>query len=276
MGLKHPISLKLKKHKLWNKILYKNNSSNLINSTRAEGTIIKLIKYYFQYYLISKPKIYYGSKGMKIKLYYYRNSLNKWTSKIYLKHSLYQLIKLEHFIYKLYNIPVRIKLIRISNPINNAEILGQLIGRNIKKWSLRKIWKILLRKLIRKLKIRKIKLNNKIRKNNIIIKKKLLNNISIKNWIKILYEGIFNKNLYSSIVGLKIKISGRMSKRRGASRAKTKSYSVGRLRFNSIKTLIDYSHIEKKDKNGSQSIKIYINHKIYKIIKKITPLKKVK
>ena len=67
-----------------------------------------------------------------------------------------------------------------------------------------------------------------------------------------------------------------MSKRRGASRAKTKSYSVGRLRFNSIKTLIDYSHIEKKDKNGSQSIKIYINHKIYKIIKKITPLKKVK
>ena len=82
------------------------------------------------------------------------------------------------------------------------------------------------------------------------------------NWIHILYNGLFCKEFYSNIAGLKLKISGRISKKRGASRAKVINYSIGTLKFNSINSSIDYGHIERKDKNGSQSIKVYANYSI--------------
>jgi ribosomal protein S3 len=78
----------------------------------------------------------------------------------------------------------------------------------------------------------------------------------------ILYNGLFCKEFYSNIAGLKLKVSGRISKKRGASRARILNYSIGSLNFNSINSFIDYSHIERKDKNGSQSIKVYASHTI--------------
>lgn len=78
----------------------------------------------------------------------------------------------------------------------------------------------------------------------------------------ILYKGLFCKEFHSYIKGFKFKIAGRISKRRGASRARKINYSIGTLNLNSINSFIDYSHIERKDKNGSQSIKVYTNHSI--------------
>jgi hypothetical protein len=78
------------------------------------------------------------------------------------------------------------------------------------------------------------------------------------NWMQILNKGIFCKEFNSHITGLKLKLSGRISKRRGASRTSTINRSIGILQFNSINSAIDYGHIEKKDKNGSQSIKVFI------------------
>jgi ribosomal protein S3 len=80
--------------------------------------------------------------------------------------------------------------------------------------------------------------------------------------MEILNKGIYNKEFYSYITGLKIKISGRITKKKGASRSKIINKTIGSLKLNSINSFIDYGHIEKKDKNGTQSIKVFIKNSI--------------
>lgn len=67
------------------------------------------------------------------------------------------------------------------------------------------------------------------------------------------------KNFFTQqISGIKIKISGRFNKRKGATRTQVKYFSKGSFRFNSIDSFIDYGYFERKDRNGTQTIKVFI------------------
>lgn len=139
MGPKHPINLKLKKHKIWNMTLYKYNSSNILNLTKEHKNIIKLINYYFQYVLISIPKINYENNMIKIKIYYYIKPTTLHHSiRPFLQNGL-ALIKFESLLKNFYGKSVELQLIRLKNPIFNANILAQFIGINLKKYSISKI-----------------------------------------------------------------------------------------------------------------------------------------
>jgi len=102
MGPKHPISLRLKKHKLWNKTLYGFNSSVILNLTKEYINLIRLTNYYFQYLIISTPKIYYENNILKIKVYYFiKPSLSQHSVKSFLQDG-FILIKFEHLLQQIY------------------------------------------------------------------------------------------------------------------------------------------------------------------------------
>jgi len=69
------------------------------------------------------------------------------------------------------------------------------------------------------------------------------------------------KEFHSFITGLKIIISGRSTKRKGASRTKLKSMVTGSFKFSSAESLIDYGAVTRKDKNGTQTIKVFFFNK---------------
>lgn len=256
MGPKHPISLKLKKYNSWNSTLYKFNSSDpILQGIGKQKNIIKSINHYFQYLIISKPLLRFENNKLKIKIFYFvKPNINSIFVKNYIPpwNSL-QIYKLEKLFNNYFGYSTELQLIKINNPIYNANILAKLIAINLKTYGIGKIWKILLRK---------IKLKNNI-KSAIDFNSIIKNKQGIINWMHILNKGIFCKEFYSHIIGLKLKLSGRISKRRGASRTSTLSRSIGTLQFNSINSFIDYGHIEKKDKNGSQSIKVFIASSIF-------------
>jgi hypothetical protein len=141
MGLKHPISTKLKKYNMWNIILYKFNSlSNSIDKNKKlQNIIINLIYHYFQNLIISKPILNFGNNILKIKIFYYIK-LNKKSLNNNFQSGLYNnIIKLENLFEKFFKIPVKFQLIKINNPILNANILAQLIAKNLKYHSISKI-----------------------------------------------------------------------------------------------------------------------------------------
>jgi hypothetical protein len=261
MGPNHPISLKIKKNYGWDTILYKFNLKKNSDIVGLKNNILEVLNHYFQFLLISKPKFYYTNEKINIVIYYYIISnrdfkLNSKNKKINISKNLKllkinELNKFEIFLSKYFNIQIQIKLKRLKNPILDTRILAEFISINLKNYSINSIWRILLKK---------IKLKNIIHSNEELAD--TLKNYNFFNWDNILKNGLFNKEFYSYINGLKLKISGRTSKRRRASRTKTRSLSIGSFKFNSINSLINYGHIERKDKNGSQSIKIFSSTKI--------------
>lgn len=264
MGPNHPISFKIKKNYAWDTILYKFNSNKTIDAVGLKNNILEVLNHYFQFLLISKPKFHYTGNGINIIIYYYIINdrdfkLNSKNKKINISNNSFeralknfQLNKLEELLHKNFNIQIKIKLKRLKNPILDSKILAEFISINLKNYSINSIWRILLKK---------IKLKNIVNQNKNLIKTSL-QGLQFFNWNSILKNGLFHKEFYSHINGLKLKISGRTSRRRRASRTKTKSLSIGSFKFNSINSLINYGHIERKDKNGSQSIKVFSSTKL--------------
>lgn len=260
MGPNHPISLKIKKNYAWDTILYKFNLNKTIDAVGFQNNILEVLNHYFQFLLISKPKFHHTGDRINIIIYYYaindRNfKFRPKDGKMNISNSLkalkiFQLNKLEELLYKNFNIQIEIKLKRLKNPILDSKILAEFISINLKNYSINSIWRILLKK---------IKLKNIVNQNKNILKP--LKQLRFFNWNYILKNGLFHKEFYSHINGLKLKISGRTSRRRRASRTKTRSLSIGSFKFNSINSLINYGHIERKDKNGSQSIKVFSSTK---------------
>jgi hypothetical protein len=305
MGINHPISLRHKKNYGWDAILYKFKPKAIQNLMGLHKNLIEVIDHYFQYILISKPKVFYGNEKLYIILGFYviinnknfksrsknNKELNKklidskdkkkisstyelsmaqrsWANKKQnsLGHNNFpislwknnQLKKFENLLEKRFGIKIEIQLIKFKSPITDSKILAQFISINLKNYSISAIWRIILKK---------IKFKNTIGNQSpkeVYIKK--TPQIISKSTKDILFnhpygwyhlQFLVNNNFSSYINGLKLKISGRALKRRGASRTKIKDLSIGSFKFNSINSLIDYGHIERKDKNGSQSIKVY-------------------
>jgi hypothetical protein len=78
------------------------------------------------------------------------------------------------------------------------------------------------------------------------------------NWTKLLRNG--NHFLPAHLAGIKLRISGRMSLRKGAARSGVIIKSIGRLRFNTVdKSMIDYAKVEGKNMNGAYCIKVWLS-----------------
>jgi len=267
MGSKHPISLKFKHYLNWNSTIYKFNLKNLLKISYQETILLILLKHYFQSLLISKPINYHFNNRLVIIIYYYsktkskkyisRNkskfNLNK-QKKIELKISKYEigkkifswkldrLKKLETILTIIYGKKVKLKLIKLKNPILSSSILVQYLSLNSIRYNINSLW----RKILKKFRLANFK--------------KHYNSSPITfNWKDLTVHGysfLFNQ-FYTYIIGIRLKISGRFSRRKGASRTKVKNYLIGSFKFNSASSLIDYSFIEKKSKNGTQSIKVF-------------------
>jgi hypothetical protein len=261
MGPNHPISLKIKRNYGWETILYKFSQNKTPNIIGLKNIMLEVLNHYFQFLLISKPKFYYTNEKLYIIIYYYaisdrdlkfysKNKKMNISNKLKLLKN-FQLNKFERFLYKYFNIQIQIKFKRLKSPILDSKILAEFISINLKNYSINSIWRILLKKI----KFKNIVYSNK----NLVDSFK---NTRFFNWDYILKNGLFNKEFFSHINGLKLKISGRTTRRRRASRTKTKSLSIGSFKFNSINSLINYGHIQRKDKNGAQSIKVFSSTKI--------------
>jgi len=274
MGSNHPISLKLQRSLNWNSSIYKYNLQKLLEHQQSLLLISKIIQHYFQSLIISKP-IYqhFGNGELSIIIYCYikpkiKNNQNKRgkhklylgqpqskivknynkieIKKLILPWQINRLKKLENILTLTYGKKVRIELIKLKNPILNGSVLAQYLSANSTRHGIHACW----RKLLQSLRLANLKFFN--------------TPISF-NWHNFVVNGysfLFNQ-FNSYIIGIKLKISGRMSRRRGASRTKVKNYSIGSFSFNSALSLIDYGFIEKKGKNGSQSIKVFISSKIF-------------
>lgn len=287
MGSKHPISLKFKHCLNWNSTTYKFDQKNLLNISDQEVKLSALLRHYFQSLLISKPIFKHFAKVLLVTLYCYsktktqiglefglgfkkliRKNKTKLKSlgklkkrKIKIKMNRYglnkkinpysdinRLKKLEIILTKIHGKKVKLKLIKLKNPTLNSSILGQYLFINSTHYSISGLWRKLLKK---------VRLSNQ----------KLCKSPSVTfNWNNLMTNGysfLFNRFI-SYIIGIKLKISGRFSKRKGASRTKVKNYSIGSFKFNSASSLIDYGLTEKKNKNGSQSIKVFTASIIFK------------
>jgi len=262
MGYKHPLSLKLRKLENWSKIIYKFQKEKELNFINIEKIWNKIISLYFQNYITSKPNYIYKFNiknrinGIKILLYIYikpilkdKNILNNRKKKI----NISEINKLEKILEKIYlttakglinnNINnysfVNIEIIEINKPYINSEILGKYIIINLKRYTLKKIWRIL--------EFSKIVRINPINKNFLTYNYNNLKYLALGKVIK------------SYIIGIKIIINGRLMKRKTASRSKKVILTYGKLKINSLSSLIDITSSE-TILNSKIGIKVLISN----------------
>jgi hypothetical protein len=252
MGSKHPISLRLKIKQNWENTSYHFNSSNLLyNYWGIDKIALNIIKHYFQFSLISKPKFNKDSNKVIISFYYF---LNLPVSK---RLNFGQLKKIQSFsdrrpedsrnfeakkysnlilkLSKLYGKSVELRPVRIHYPYLNSYILAQYLALNIKAGNFNK----LLRNLFKKVKL--VKNNNST-------------STTFGDLIK--YSSVFNEPQY--LTGLKIQISGRLSQRKAASRTRIIKKSIGTLKLGSFST-IDANKFNFTGKNGSITVKVWLS-----------------
>jgi len=249
MGSKHPMSLRLKTKQNWGNTSYYFNSRNsLYNYWGVDIIALNVIKHYFQFVLISKPKFNKDSNKVIISFYYFLNlpilkrlnfeqskkiqsSLQKSTRNFEAKKYSNLILKLS----KLYGKSVELRPVRIHYPYLNSYILAQYLAFNIKAGNFNKISRNLFKKV------------------------KLVKNTSITSTFNdlIKYSSVFNGPQY--LTGLKIQISGRLSQRKAASRTKIVKKSVGTLRLSSFSSSIDASKFNFTGKNGSITVKVWLS-----------------
>lgn len=257
MGNKHAMSLRLKKTSYWGNTSYYFNSNNeQHNYWGVDKIALNVIKHYFQFALISKPKFYKDSNKVVISFYYFLNlpvskRLNSYGQSKKIQLSLQKglitnnknllpleargysklILKLSRF----YGKPVELKPVRIHYPYLNSYILAQYIGLNIRAGKFNKI----IQNLFKKIKLIK---NNNPTSNN------------LKDLIRYSSEML---NPYY-LTGLKIVISGRLSQRKAASRTRIVTKSIGTLKLGSFSS-IDASKYTFTGKNGSITVKVWLS-----------------
>jgi hypothetical protein len=252
MGSKHPISLRLKTKKNWGNTSYYFNSKNeQYNYWGVDKIALNVIKHYFQFALISKPKFNKDSNKVVISFYYFLNlpvskrlnfgqskriqsSLQEGSMNFEAKRFSSLILKLSN----LYSKPVELRPVRVHYPYLNSYILAQFISLNIKAGNFSKISRNLFKKA-------------KLVKNNSITSTRL----AASDFI-ILSSAILNPQY---LTGIKIQISGRISQRKAASRTTVTRKSIGTLKLSSYSSLIDASKFNFKGKNGSITVKIWIS-----------------
>jgi len=256
MGSKHPISLRLKTNQNWgNSSLYFCSKNELNSYWGVDKIALNVIKHYFQFALISKPKFNKDSNKIVISFYYFLNlpvskRLNPYGQSKRIQSSLQEdltplkAIKFSSLILKLSNLygkPVEIRPVRIHYPYLNSYILAQYMALNIKAGNFNKL-------------IRNLFKRAKLVENN--------NSISSKYTDLIRYSSLINSPHY--LTGLKVQISGRLSQRKAASRTRVVRKSIGTLRLGSFTSSIDASKFNFTGKNGAVTVKVWLSSSIVK------------
>lgn len=236
MGNRHPLSLKLKSQIKWSSIIYKYNINKEINK---EKIINKIILQKYKNSLISKPVYEYRSNKLDVLIMEYKRKEENREEKLEIEEIREE--KLEKKIEEKINKEINIKEINIKNPILDSKIIGRYIIKRIRKNSINKI-----RKKIKKM----IKISKKEEKGEYTY-----------NWLEI-KEGYINKRIESEIKGIYIEIKGRINKGRRAKRSRIYRIRIGRLEFNKIRNIMDYTKIKENGENGVYTLKIGIKTEI--------------
>ncbi|RIA84786.1 hypothetical protein C1645_698341 [Glomus cerebriforme] len=148
----------------------------------------------------------------------------------------FALNKLSELYSTLYKKPVEFKIILLKYPFLSSKILAQYLAMQTRKHNVRQI------------------------RRNLFKKGELVDGISTQylNWTKLLRNG--NNFLPTHLAGMKLRISGRMSLRKGAARSAVVTKSIGRLRSNTVdKSMTDYAKAEGKNMNGAYCIKVWLS-----------------
>ena len=215
-----------KPYKLINKILY-------TLYTTCKSTFLNMSS------IISKPIVSMNPYLIKITLFYYWKPLrNKnYNSNLYSKFLILHYNKLKNFVNllsKLFKKSVELELIRVYSPLNESNILANLIG-NLSNFIKFRYIQLKLFKLI--------KLN----------KTKFYNNR---------FNNRFNKNKIPSFLsGVYLKLAGRVLTQSIQKRVKSKIVQKGTLARTNV-SLINTNNFENKNKRGTFNITIKIGHKI--------------
>jgi hypothetical protein len=189
--------------------------------------------------------------------------------------------KLSEMYSTLYKKPVEFNIILLKYPFLSSKILAEYLAMQTKKYSIRHVRRSLFKKvplaslvdsgreLVGGIKSRNgliptlpsvISSNNTTLNTAGFTNKPIIDGITTHylNWTKLLRNG--NHFLPAHLAGIKLRISGRMSLRKGAARSGVMIKSIGRLRFNTVdKSMIDYAKVEGKNMNGAYCIKVWLS-----------------
>lgn len=254
MGNKHSMSLRLKTKRNWGDTSYYFNSKNELHQYWGLDKIaLNVIKHYFQFAILSKPKLYKDSNKVVINFYYYLNlpvskRLNPGLSKKTLLGShdsdhinllnieAKKYSNLELKLSRLYGKSVELRPVRVHYPYLNSYILAQYIAHNIQAGNFNKLMQLLFKKV-----------------------KLIGNNNSTSTNFRDLIRYSSDLKGPQNLTGLKIQVSGRLSQRRAASRTKIVKKSIGTLNLSSFNSSIDSSKYAFTGKNGSICVKVWIS-----------------
>ncbi|OAD70859.1 hypothetical protein PHYBLDRAFT_135055 [Phycomyces blakesleeanus NRRL 1555(-)] len=128
---------------------------------------------------------------------------------------------------------VDLRFVRVHYPYMNAEILAQYLTVNAERSG----WSMLTRKFMKGVPL------------------------------------VANGQLTSAIQGIKYQVSGRLGRRKGASRTQVMRKSLGTFQFTSHKSLVDVGRHTFANKNGSITVKVWIASALFGVnalAKKIT------
>ncbi|KAF7731434.1 Cullin-3 [Apophysomyces ossiformis] len=227
-------ALSLKGKKAWNTSIYsfsRNVRNNLL--WEKDGAAKEALKHYFQHHLTSTPAFLHSPSRITIQMYYYADPN-------FSNLADYKLEPLEKLLTSLYpNKHVDMRLIRVHYPYMNAEILAQYLTINANRSS----WSILTRKFM---------------KGVPMVKPPLPHDMPFAVQWNSLLPHVNNGQLTSAIQGVKYQVSGRLGRRKGASRTQVMRKSLGTFQFTSHKSLVDAGRHTFANKNGSITVKVWI------------------
>lgn len=189
-----------------------------LNKTRARW---QLRSYYFRAIktLASKPVVKMTRKSVNIYLFYYSKDL---------KLNRNTVNNLGEIITRLYNKPVELRLIRLSYPYLDANILAQYIRWNLQDYKI-------------------VQITNKLFDSLFIIKRPNR-------------EKTLNSKLPSHIMGIKVRVSGRLLAERSRPRFTVQTAERGTFSKNNL-SLLQVASSTTKNKKNRYTVKVWLNQR---------------
>ncbi|KAI9482666.1 MAG: hypothetical protein EXX96DRAFT_118076 [Benjaminiella poitrasii] len=227
-------ALSLKGKQNWNTSIYsfsRNIRNNLI--WEKDGATREALKHFFQKQLTSTPAFRHSPSRVTIQLYYYADPA-------FGNLADFKLEPLEKLVSSFYPGKfVDLRFTRVHYPYMNAEILAKYLTINSERMG----WSQLTRRFMKSVPL---------------VKPPLSHDMPFAvQWNKLLPQ-VSNGQLTSAIQGIKYQVSGRLGRRKGASRTQVMRKSLGTFQFTSHKSLVDVGRHTFANKNGSITVKVWV------------------
>ncbi|KAI7869205.1 hypothetical protein BDF14DRAFT_392753 [Spinellus fusiger] len=232
-------ALSLKGKQDWNTSIYsftRNTRNTLL--WEKDSAAKQTLKYYFQQHLTSTPAFRHAPSKVTIHMFYYAEPQ-------FTPLEPYKIEPLEKLLATLYPTKyVDLQFVRVHYPYMNAEILAQYLTVNadLSGWSM---------------------LTRKFMKGVPMVKPPLPHAMPFAVQWNSLLPQVANGQLTSAIQGVKYQVSGRLGRRKGASRTQVMRKSLGTFQFTSHKSLVDVGRHTFANKNGSITVKVWISTALF-------------